>query len=115
MIILLLRKLRKASESSWHEIWNLSDRIIIGTNQKIPFHKEESHRDRKSEHVWGRTSGPIHMKDEVGASAQGADPFSEFFMPQALRSGSQKEKSWRTPEVDDSQQMSVIGTRTTNV
>lgn len=47
-IVLLLKKLGKASESSWPVIWNLSDRTVIGRNQNISFHKEGRHGDRKA-------------------------------------------------------------------
>lgn len=41
MITLLLKRLEEASESSWHEIWNLNDRTITGRNEKISFRKRE--------------------------------------------------------------------------
>ena len=41
MIALLLKRLEKASESSWHEIWNLKGRTITGRNEKMSFRKRE--------------------------------------------------------------------------
>ena len=67
----MLKKLEKASESSWHEIWNLSDRTTTSRNEEASYRKG-SHGDKKSDVLRGRAHGSIHLESEVQESALGA-------------------------------------------
>lgn len=70
----MLKKLEKASESSWHAIWNLSDRTSTSRNEEAIIQKE-SHGDKKSDVLgggggpWSPSSGEWVQESALGASS----------------------------------------------
>lgn len=76
-VVLMLKKLEKASESGWHKIWNLSDRTTTSGNEEV-YRKREVTEIRNQMCCGGRAHGPIHLESEVQESALGADLSSDF-------------------------------------
>ena len=52
----MLKKLQKASESSWHEIWNLSDRTTRRRNEVVSYRKREV-TETRNQMYWGWGGG----------------------------------------------------------
>lgn len=130
MTVLLLEKLGKASEDSWHEIRNLNDRSATGRNQKISFRKRGD-TETRNQSVFGEEPlvpcvwrvRPRHQPEEpaLGTCAdvlmvgQWSGCCNELFTQHMLTTGDQKGRSWRMPSFADSWQMSVTGTKIINV
>ena len=49
----MLKKLEKASESRWHEIWNLSDSTTRRRNEAVSYTKREV-TETRNQMDWGR-------------------------------------------------------------
>lgn len=110
-----VKELEKASESSWHAIWNLSDRTAISRNEEVSYRKRKSRRQEVRCAGGGEPMVPLHLESEVQESALGASSWHQcgcshdeaavrllqwVFMQQALTRGKQKGRSWKMPSVD---------------
>ena len=113
----MLKKLQKASESSWHEIWNLSDRTTRRRNEVVSYRKREV-TETRNQMYWGRGGGGkepmvpfiwgVRYRSQPWEPALGtivdilmmkqqSGSFNEFFMQQALTRGKQKGRRWKMP------------------
>ena len=76
-VVLMLKKLEKASESSWHTIWNLSDRTTTSRNEEVSYRKRDV-TETRNQMCWGRRAhGPLHLESEVQESALGASSWHQ--------------------------------------
>ena len=76
-VVLMLKKLEKASESGWHKIWNLSDRTTTSGTEEVLYRKREVTEIRNQMCCGGRAHGPIHLESEVQESALGASSWHQ--------------------------------------